>query len=207
MWLLLAAAAGLLLMTKSGIGGEGNPLFTGSGGRAINAEPSQAIQTSIVSICRAYTIPPAFGLAVAAHESRFNPNAGLNTLGSSNLRAGTIPERSIGLMQINVNPNTPTGRRRIAQIKDIIGGGATDSAVVDWLKDAENNLGYWCANIARPLADRAGQNYTGRAKWLAVRVGLYASTLSPTGAQGMEYQRIFAPTFDKWIARYPLSGE
>lgn len=183
----------------TGSGGGG-----GGGSRAVDAEPSAEVYSAIVGACQSHGLPHYFGLANAAMESRFRPAVGLDTLGGVPehiARHGAVPERSIGLMGINVNPNTPTGRGRIATIKRLRNL-RTDAEVVQALRDPGFNAAFWAGHIVVPtLTDRARARYTGDDVWRAVRVWLAAMTLSPEGEEGQRRIRLFNPTLEKWKTR------
>lgn len=208
-WLLSRARRGT---TAEASGGGRGVLSAGDagGGRAIDAEPSPEIKFIIETVARAHSIPVAFAMANAAMESRFRARAGLNTLGGAvdpdgdgSLTASA--ERSIGLMQINVNPGRPVGVERLRLIGRLMGKpDATDGERVEWLKDPTNNVGFWAGRIALPLIERArSQGHRGRRAWLHVRVWLASMNLSPDRGEGAERIRRFLPTLEKWYARYP----
>jgi hypothetical protein len=170
------------------------------GGTAIDVLPSAEVRNAIVSGAQAWGIEPAFAMSVAAIESRFNPSAELNTLGRTDLREGTQPERSIGLFQVNVNPNKPAGQARLALL-------ASRGQTAESLRDPSICVGFWAEQIVLPLMRRErnrGLSPLTKAYWLNVRVGLYASTLSVDGATAQGYKSKFSPVFDRWIASYPL---
>lgn len=172
--------------------------------RPWEAEPSERIRTIIESVATAYGVPVAFAMADAAHESRFKSGVGLNTL-SGGEPDGAIPERSVGLMGVNVNPNTPTGQRRIAHIQ-AIADVDTDAEVIAKLKEPEFNVGYWCAHIVRELIRRAdSEGRTGREKWIAVRVWLFSPRLNPDNMDNRWVKKTrteFVRTLDKWETVY-----
>lgn len=206
----VVAAVGIVIMAKrkaSGSAVSGGETLPGGGGKPWTAEPSADIRNTIVSVARAYGIPPAFAMANAAHESRFNPRVGLNTLDGENVPEGAIPERSIGLMGINVNPNTPTGRRRIGQIKQLRGVN-TDHGVVEALRDPNFNVSFWANYIALPsIQEVINSGATGRRKWLKVRLKFYGGNLNLDGNN--KWAKItrtdFPKTLDRWEQSYGVA--
>lgn len=203
------AAVGIIALAvkkKAGQAVSGGETLPGGGGRPWQAEPTEEIKLIIESVAFAYGIPKAFAFADAAHESRFKPWVGLDTR-EGGAPEGAIPERSIGLFGININPDKPTGRARIAKIKQMRGVN-TDAAVVDALRDPAFNAGFWASEIALPLISRAvNAGYTGRRKWLRVRLWLYGGNINLDGSNkwAVITRRDFSKTLSKWEERYGVA--
>ena len=205
----LAIVGALLLAVAVGRRGDpdGPSGGSGRGVRPRDATPSPEIETIIVAAARAYGLEPAFVLAHAAHESRFIPDVGLNTLGRTDLPEGQVPERSIGLCGVNVNPRTHVGQRRLALIKQELGL-ATDHEAVEALREPAFNCGFFCAHIATPARDHwRDRGLTGFELWVAVRVWMYSTGYSPTSGPGASKAELFRPTLRRWVARYPLAAQ
>ncbi len=205
-WLALVGVAlvGVALLSRRASGAR-----AGGGGTrvsALDAEPSPEVRTAIEAGASAYGVAVYFALANAALESRFRPGAGLNTLSGATDPDGpgpltAIPERSVGLMQINVNPTTPTGRSRIAAIRAALGVDS-DAEVLAALREPAFNVGFWAGRIVVGLRDRAlREGRAGDDVWRAVRVWLASPGLSVSGANGRELVRRLDPVLAKWKSR------
>lgn len=175
-------------------------------GRPQDAMPSAEVRAILEQYADQYGLARAFLFAHAAHESRFRPRVGLDT------RAGGAPEgaqaeRSIGLCGVNINPDRPVGRERLARIAATIGT-ENDAAAVEWLRDPRNNVRFFCQYIAVPSARRAdAEGFRHFEKWVQVRVWMASTGYSKDHGPGVEYAEKFRPTLARWTADYPQLGE